>query len=199
MNNGIEQKSWSNESAPTSREFFKVRLLGLPLNLADNIKCGLVIILAILLQIRLHHTLLAEGWIALFGFLGYVGMRMWLLSHRYTNPGELTVEEDCLILPASLNNGKEEKIRFADIKLIQVYIFEGRHSNFHSSIVICTRANTFKLNFLAIELDRLEMLLKERGLRIQRQHWDLKKYIIVILLVLFSILLLQLFFNLSGG
>lgn len=162
---------------------FPVGRLGLPLSFNDNLVCALVILLAIALQVRLHNTLLGEGWFALLGFIGYVAIRLWYLRRRYPDPGDLIVAKDEIIVPASLNNGNATVIHFHDLKRVEVFIFKGRHSNPFTSVVLFSGRETVRINWLALELNKLERELIARNIPVTRTQWSAEKYVLAFALI----------------
>ncbi len=154
---------------PTLRSVFAVKLLGLPLNGHDNLICCMVIVLAVLLQIRLQHTFLGEGWLALLGFVGYVALRLWLLNRRYPDPGEIILEADHINLPGSLNAGKPEMILFRDLKSVNACFFKTKGGGQNLiSLEFGTGFRSYCVNWLAADLNVLERELIRRGVRVKR-------------------------------
>jgi len=154
---------------PPLRNVFAVRLLGLPLNRHDNLVCFMVIVLAVLLQIRLQHTFLGEGWLALLGFIGYVALRLWLLNRRYPDPGEILLEADRISLPGSLNAGKPEMILLSDLKTVTARFFKTKGGGQNlTSIELDTGFRSYCVNWLAADMNLLERELSKRGVRVTR-------------------------------
>lgn len=178
---------------PPLRNVFAVKLLGLPLNGPDNLVCLMVVVLAVLLQIRLQHTFLGEGWIAILGFAGYVALRQWLLSRRYPEPGEILLEADCISLPGSLNAGKPELILFSDLKAVTARFFKTKGgSQSLTSIEFDTGFRSYFVNWLAADLSLLERELIRRGVRVTRVAGTYEQAI-GLGLVAFALLLLLIF------
>lgn len=179
---------------PPLRNVFAVKLLGLPLNRHDNLVCFMVIVLAVLLQIRLQHTFLGEGWLALFGFIGYVALRLWLLNRRYPDPGEIVLEADRISLPASLNAGKPELILFSDLKAVTAIFFKTKGGGQTlTSLEFDTGFRSYCVNWLAADLNVLERELIRRGVRVTRVAGAYEQVIsfglltfILLLLLIFS-------------
>ncbi|NCB38587.1 MAG: hypothetical protein EOM80_07445 [Erysipelotrichia bacterium] len=181
---------------PPDREFFAVRLIGLPLGLKDNLICSLVIVLAVALQVRFQNTLAGEGWFALLGFVGYVALRLWLLNRRYADPGELLIDEGCIVFPASLNWGTSEKVSLAEFDKIRVNIFIGRGgSKLPASIEFFSGLRYYKISWLAIDLPELERALQKRNLPVTREVM----YLAPVLLFIFIIVVLLLFAIIGRG
>lgn len=181
---------------PPEREFFAVRLIGLPLGLKDNLICSLVIVLAIALQVHFQNTLAGEGWFALFGFVGYVAFRLWLLNRRYPDPGDLLINDGFIVFPASLNRGASEKILLADFDRIRVNIFIGRGgSKLPVSIQFFRGLREYKANWLAIDLPELERALQKRNLPVTREVM----YLAPVLLFIFIIVVILLFAIIGRG
>jgi len=178
---------------PPVRNVFAVRLLGLPLNRHDNLICFMVVVLAVLLQIRLQHTFLGEGWLALFGFIGYVALRLWLLNRRYPDPGEILLEADRISLPGSLNAGKPEMILLSDLKAVTARFFKTKGGGQNlTSIELDTGFRSYCINWLATDLNLLERELSKRGVRVSRVA-GIYEQAIGLGLVAFVILLLLIF------
>ncbi len=158
-----------NPLKPPQRDVFVVKLLGLPLNLKENLVCGLVIVLAILLQIRFQNTLWGEGWFALIGFVGYVAIRLWFLNRRYPAPGELILEEESMRLPESLNYGLAETVRFADLTRVIAWYFQTKGGGQNlTSIEFSAGNKNYRVNWLAIDLNVLTRALQRRGIKVIR-------------------------------
>ncbi len=183
------------EVAPPNKSYFNVTRMGLPLSLSDNIKCALVIVLAIMLQLRFHYTIFAEGAFAFLGFIGYVIFRYWLLRRRYPEVGEIKVLDDHIELPPCINGGKPAKLFFEDIRSITLFALTGRGKDLLTSMVLMRGLEKFKINWLATELDKLERELNDRGLNVVRQKWSLAVYFLVGLLVLLLFFGIRLFFD----
>lgn len=178
---------------PPVRNVFAVRLLGLPLNRHDNLICFMVVVLAVLLQIRLQHTFLGEGWLALFGFIGYVVLRLWLLNRRYPDPGEILLEADRINLPGSLNAGKPEMILLSDLKAVTARFFKTKGGGQNlTSIELDTGFRSYCVNWLATDLNLLERELSKRGVKVARVAGTYEQAI-GLGLVAFVILLLLIF------
>lgn len=178
-----ENKPEVKLAAPPRRRIFEIGRFGLPLDLSDNVVCSLVILLAIALQVRFNNTFLGEGWLALLGFLGYLGIRYWLLKRRYPSIDELVVDEAEIFLPACIGGRVERKISFEDIKKIEVHIMKGRNFDSHSSLVIFAGQDRVKINWLSVELGNLEKELQARGLKVQRKTWNPAIYFMVVTLI----------------
>ena len=179
---------------PPLKNVFAVKLLGLPLNRHDNLVCFMMIVLAVLLQVRLQHTFLGEGWLALPGFVGYVALRLWLLNRRYPEPGEIVLEADRISLPGSLNAGKPEMILFRDLKGVNARFFKtkGGAQNL-TSLEFDTGFRSYCVNWLAADLNLLERELIKRGVRVTRVAGTYEQVIsfglltfILLLLLIFS-------------
>jgi hypothetical protein len=179
---------------PPKRSFLAVTRMGLPLSLSDNIKCALVIVLAIMLQLRFHYTIFAEGAFAFLGFIGYVIFRYWLLRRRYPEVGEIKVLEDHIELPPCLNDGKPEKLFFEDIRSVTLFALTGRNELL-TSMVLVRGLEKFKINWLATELDKLERELNDRGLKVVRQNWSPAIFFLVVMLVLLLVFAIGLFLS----
>lgn len=191
MNNEKTEINLDEAPKPPQRNVFAVKLLGLPLNLKDNLACGLMIVLAILLQIRFQNTLLGEGWFALIGFVGYVGIRLWFLNRRYPNPGELILEADCMHLPESLNFGQEESLRFADLTRVVAWYFQTKGGGKNlTSIEFSVGDKSYRVNWLAVDLNLLERALQRRGIRVIRAAGSYDRVITPGCLVFIFVLLL---------
>ncbi len=179
---------------PPLRNVFAVKLLGLPLNRHDNLVCFMVIVLAVLLQIRLQQTFLGEGWLALFGFIGYVALRLWLLNRRYPDPGEIVLEADRISLPGSLNAGKPELILFSDLKAVTATFFKTKGGGQTlTSLEFDTGFRSYCVNWLAADLNVLERELIRRSIRVTRVAGAYEQVIsfglltfILLLLLIFS-------------
>ncbi|MDD3146059.1 MAG: hypothetical protein PHD82_02045 [Candidatus Riflebacteria bacterium] len=182
---------------PPMREVFAVALLGLPLNIVDNAMCGLVVVLAIFLQIRFNNTLLGEGWLALFGFAGYVVMRLWLLKRRYKDPGEIVIDSAILTLPASVNAGREEVIELADCQRVIAWYFKTRGGSTNlSSLEVVTERQSYRLNWLMIDLNSLERSFARRGISVVRQAGTYERVTGSVLLIFILCLVLFLAYSL---
>lgn len=181
---------------PPDREVFAVRLIGLPLGFRDNLICSLVILLAIILQVRFQNTLAGEGWFALLGFIGYAGFRLWLVNRRYPDPGELLIEEGCIVFPASLNSGVTEKVLLADFEKIRVNVFLGRGGGkIPVSVEFFRGLRHYRINWLAVDLPELERALQRRNMPIKRELINLAP----IFLFIFFIVTLLLFMLIRHG
>lgn len=191
----IEEHKSQQAPIPPDKKVFAIGRMGLPLNLRDNMVCLLIILLAISLQIRLQNTLLGEGWFALLGFLGFIGVRYWLLSRRYPIIDDLEIDEKEIFIPACLNNGFELRIPLEDVRMVEVNIMKGRN-DIHTSLVIDSGRNRIKINLLAVELIRLENDLVERNVKQQRHYWTPVVYFVIFtilaVLVLSAVYLLRL-------
>ncbi len=178
---------------PPVRNVFAVKLLGLPLNRHDNLICFMVIVLAVFLQIRLQHTFLGEGWLALLGFIGYVALRLWLLSRRHPEPGEIVLEADRISLPGSLNAGKPEIILLSDLKVVTARFFKTKGGGQNlTSIEFDTGFRSYCVNWLAADLNILERELIRRGIKVVRVAGTYEQ-VISFGLVAFVLLLLLIF------
>ena len=152
-----------------------------------------MVVLAVLLQIRLQHTFLGEGWLALFGFIGYVALRLWLLNRRYPDPGEILLEADRISLPGSLNAGKPEMILLSDLKAVTARFFKTKGGGQNlTSIELDTGFRSYCINWLATDLNLLERELSKRGVRVSRVA-GIYEQAIGLGLVAFVILLLLIF------
>lgn len=178
---------------PPVKNVFAVKLLGLPLNRHDNLVCFMVIVLAVLLQIRLQHTFLGEGWLALLGFIGYVSLRLWLVNRRYPEPGEIVLEADRISLPGSLNAGKPEMILLSDLKAVTARFFKTKGGGQNlTSIEFDTGFRSYCVNWLAADLNNLERELIKRGIKVVRVAGAYEQ-VISFGLVTFVLLLLLIF------
>jgi len=178
---------------PPVRNVFAVKLLGLPLSRHDNLVCFMVIVLVVLLQIRLQHTVLGEGWLVFFGFIGYVALRLWLLNRRYPDPGEIVLEADRISLPGSLNAGKPELILFSDLKAVTAAFFKTKGGGQNlTSLEFDTGFRSYCVNWLATDLNLLERELSKRGIKVTRVA-GIYERLIGLVLVAFVILLLLIF------
>lgn len=158
------------------REVFAITRLGLPLNLKDNLLCGLVIVLAITLQARLSHTFLAEGLIAFAGFIGYVAMRYWILTRRCPDPGELIIDEGILYVPASINGGHSDSFALSECTVKFSYN-KGKSGDIATSVVFRHGAETIKINSFGVNLGKLEQALKARNVPVTREYWQMGLYV----------------------
>lgn len=172
------------------REVFEITRMGLPLDLKDNLICGLVILLAISLQIRLSGTFWAEGLIGFGGFIGYVSMRYWLLRRRYAEPGELVIDAARLHLPASVNGGVDDSVDLVNCTA-KIYVMSGRSTSY-SSIVIRHGFQQVKINWLGLELSKLEKALLARNVRVQQEIWTPALYALAFAGVALAFLLVYL-------
>ncbi len=167
---------------PPNREVFEITRMGLPLNLKDNLVCGMVIALAIALQIRLSHTFLAEGLIAFGGFIGYVAMRYWLLTRRYPDPGDLVVENGVVRFPGSINGGQADSFDLANCS-IKLFVNKGKSGDSATSIVFRHGLQAVRINSLSVDLDKLEKALTARGVFVQKEHWQMGLYVVAFMLI----------------
>jgi len=177
----IEESAKPLIMAP-DRQIFEITRMGLPLSLKDNLVCGMVIVLAIVLQIRLSHTFLAEGLIAFAGFVGYIAMRYWLLTRRYTEPGDLVIENGILYIPASVNAGQAESFDLANCS-IKFFVNKGKSGDSATSVVFRHGLLAVRINSLSIDLDKLEKALTARGIFVQKEYWQIGLYALAIMLV----------------
>lgn len=165
-----------------NREVFEITRMGLPLNLNDNLLCGLVIVLAIALQIRLSNTFLAEGLIAFGGFVGYLAMRYWILTRRYPEPGDLVIEDGLLSVPPSVNGGIATSFELSNC-LVKMYYHKGKSGDLPSSIIFRLGAKVVKVNSLSIDLDKLEKTLTARSVFIQKDYWSMGVYALALMII----------------
>lgn len=167
---------------PPNREVFEITRMGLPMSLKDNLLCGLVIVLAIGLQIRLSHTFLAEGLIAFAGFIGYVAMRYWLLTRRYPTPGDLVIEDGVIYFPASVNGGQADSFDLSNC-IVKFYVNRGKSGVSKTSVEFRHGLQVVKINSLSIDLDQLDKALTALGVSIQREFWQMGLYVVGVLLI----------------
>ena len=179
---------------PPDRAVFEITRMGLPLNLKDNLICGLVIVLAIDLQIRLSHTFLAEGLIAFAGFIGYVAMRYWLLTRRYPEPGDLVIENGVIYFPASVNGGLTDSFQLFNC-IVKFYLSRGKSGVSRTSVEFRHGLQVVRINSLSIDLDQLEKALTARGISIQREYWQIGFYavgfLIIAILIFIALMVLR--------
>lgn len=194
MNDDQEQEKKQLFMVP-DREVFEITRMGLPLNLNDNLTCGLVIVLAIALQIRLSGTFWAEGTIAFLGFIGYISLRYWLLRRRYPEPGELIIDGSQLHLPASVNGGVDDSFELSNC-VVKIYIMGGR-SQSYSSIVFRHGCQQAKINWLAIELTKLEKALLAHKVYAQKEIWTPAVYALAFMVL--ALVALAVYLMLTGG
>lgn len=190
----MSEKKVSDPAKPPVHEVFAVGLLGLPLKFNDNFVCGLVIVLAAMLQIRFNNTFLGEGWLALFGFVGFVAMRLWLLSRRYPAPGEIIIETAGIFFPASVNSGQKQVVDFADCKRVTVWFFKTKGGGRNlTSIEFTTDRQSYRINWLMTDLNLLERSLGRRGVQVIHQAGSYERVVgtgmlvFIMLLVLFIV------------
>jgi hypothetical protein len=188
-----EVQSEQNNSEPSSTVSLDVTRMGLPLSKADNFKCFLVIVLAIMLQIRFHNTIFAEGIIAFSGFIGYVIFRYWLLRLRYPEVGSLVLNDETIELPPCLYGKTGEKIAIADTRSLTFYLLTGRGNGVLSSFVILRGVEKIKINWLATDLSQLKIELKNRNINFEIKEWNLVIYLLIPVLLAFGFLLIKLF------
>ena len=156
-------------AVPPVRDVFPVSIWGLPLNLKDNLICGLVFLLTLALQIRLNNTRFGEGWLVLPGLIGYLALRFWLLQLRYPDPGEVVVGADRVILPVSVTGGTLEEIVFADCRQVNAVFFKNRGgSETLTEIEFSGAWQHGRVNWLVVDLQHLERVLTRRGVRVTR-------------------------------
>ncbi|PKL43806.1 MAG: hypothetical protein CVV41_08560 [Candidatus Riflebacteria bacterium HGW-Riflebacteria-1] len=165
-----------------NREVFEITRMGLPLKLNDNLLCGLVIVLAIALQIRLSKTFLAEGLIAFGGFIGYVAMRYWVLTRRYPEPGDMIIEDGMLRVPASVNGGIATTFELSNC-IVKMYLHKGKSGDIPSSISFRLGAKEVKVNSFAIDLYKFEKTLLARGVFIQKDYWSMGVYALALMII----------------
>ncbi|HAE38620.1 MAG TPA: hypothetical protein DCG57_08275 [Candidatus Riflebacteria bacterium] len=165
-----------------NREVFEVTRLGLPLDLKDNLICGLVIVFAIALQVRLNKTFLAEGLIAFAAFIGYVAMRYWVLTRRYPEPGDLVIEDGLLSVPPSLNGGIASSFELSNC-FVKMYFHKGKSGDLPSSIIFRLGAKVVKINSLSIDLGKLEKALTARSVFIQKDYWSMGVYALALMII----------------
>ncbi len=176
---------------PPDRAVFPVGLLGLPLNLNDNIVCALVIVLAGMLQMRFQNTFLGEGWLALLGFIGYVAIRFWLLNRRHPRPGELVIEGERIFFPASVNLGKAEVVNFTDCNKVIAWFFKTKGGGQNlTSIEFINDRQSYSVSWLAVDLNLLERSLIKHGVRVIRSAGTYERMLAPALLVFMLVLLL---------
>ncbi len=172
---------------PEFAEKFDVKLFGLTLCWRDNLVCLLPVALAVALQIRFNQTVFAEGFFALFAFIAYVVMRLWLVNRRFPEPGQIEVDVDSISIPASLANGQPEKIQFADITRLQLFLYHGRQGFFPTSLVIWRGFFWVRIPWLAADLEALIRVLEARNCRMSREPYS--PAVLIALLALVGLLL----------
>lgn len=164
------------------REVLEITLLGLSLDLKDNLTCGLVIVLAIALQIRLSNTFLAEGLIVFGGIVGYISMRYWLLSRRYPEPGDLVIENGMLHIPPSVNGGLPTSFELANC-IVLMNFHRGKSGDNPTSVIFRFGGRMVKINSLSIDLGKLERALVTRHVLVQKDYWYMGVYAIAFMLI----------------
>lgn len=182
MNSEDQHLRASAESPPVNQSF-QVTRLGLPLSFADNVKCGLVLLLTASLQIRLQHTILAEGWIIFFGLVGYLIMRYWLLRHRYPVVGEIELTSDLIIFPDCLTIAKKTAFDLNDEISFTFHFWKGKSGPVLSSVEIIQGHQRVKVNWLGLDLAEFERAVIARRLPNQREEWNANRPVIIFLLI----------------
>ena len=154
---------------PPPRETFVVRLWGLPLGYKDNFICALVLIMTLALQIRLQNTWFGEGWLVFPGIVTYLALRLWFLARRYPSPGEIVIDADRVTLPPSITGDKKEVIIFADCSQVNAVYFKTRGGSENvTCIEFAVSLQTWRVNWLAADLNKFERVLVRRGVRVAR-------------------------------
>lgn len=151
---------------------FQIALMGLPLSRGDNLKCALVLLLTLSLQIRLQHTVLAEGWIIAAGLAGYALMRYWLLSRRYPETGEIEVDASEMRFPGSVNQQNPRAFKLAEIDAVEFFFWRGKSGDVLSSVEVRCANESVRINWLCLDLQEFEREMQRRGLPVQRRVWN---------------------------
>lgn len=157
---------------PEFAEKFDIKLFGLPLCWRDNLVCLLPVALAVALQIRFNQTFFAEGLFALFAFIAYVVMRLWLVNRRFPEPGQVEVNADAIIIPACLANGHSETMHFSDITRMQLFLYHGRQGLMPTSLIIWRGFFFVRIPWLAVDLKPLIRSLEERNCKMSREPYS---------------------------
>lgn len=178
---------------PPDRIFLEIGRLGLPLGPKDNIVCGLAIVLAVAMHLRLQNTWLGEGWFVLVGFIGYVALRLWFLNRRYPDAGDLLVESTGITFPASVNFGQIETVEFTKLDRIQARVFKSRSGENLASIEFFCGLKKFKVNWLAVDLNKLERFLLQHNQRVTRIYGNYTTVFLVVIVSSALLLMLYLF------
>ncbi len=199
MQRWMQQMSIENQNqapkaeSPPINQSFQVTRMGLPLDRVDNIKCALVLLLTASLQIRLQHTILAEGWIIFFGLTGYLVMRYWLLRHRYPVVGAIELKADSIIFPDCIDQGKNTIFELKDEISFIFYFWKGKSGPVLSSVEIIQNKERIKVNWLGLDLAEFERAIIARKLPNRREEWNANRPIIIFLVIATTIILSWLF------